>query len=140
MQLKVSYARFVRLTVPGERSYRLCRFLVDIGYSHLLVLMAPVIMMSQNRQAAKDRLMAESDYHCNIKGEEETRHIMEHLDHQDVVLFQLVKRIEEQHTEVLYHLSRLDPELARRLGMDVQEVSKELLEEETGDSNVAGNS
>lgn len=97
-------------------------------------------MMSQNRQTAKDQLMAESDYHCNIKGEEETRHIMEHLDHQDVVLFQLVKRIEEQHKEVLYHLSRLDPELARRLGMDIQEVSKELVEEETGDSNITGNS
>jgi uncharacterized membrane protein len=58
-------------------------------------------MMSQNRQAAKDRLMAESDYHCNTKGEEETRNIMEHLDHQDIVLFQLVKRIEEQHTEIV---------------------------------------
>jgi uncharacterized membrane protein len=112
------------------------------GQLERLVLYAAsfVIMMSQNRQAAKDRLMAESDYHCNVKGEEETRHIMEHLDHQDVVLFQLVKRIEEQHKEIKEHLVRLDPELARRLGMDIQEVSKELVEEETGDSNIAGNS
>jgi uncharacterized membrane protein len=97
-------------------------------------------MMSQNRQAAKDRIMAESDYHCNTKGEEETHNIMEHLDHQDVVIMQIIKRIEEQHEEVMHHLSRLDPEMARRLGMDIQEVSKEIVEEETGDSNIAGNS
>jgi len=96
--------------------------------------------MSQNRQAAKDRLMAENDYHCNTRGEEETRNIMEHLDHQDVVTMQIIKRMEAQHEEVLYHLSRLDPELARRLGTDIQEVSKGLVEEETGDSSITGNS
>lgn len=114
--------------------------LLNLVFSTQAAYAAPVIMMSQNRQSAKDRLMAESDYHCNIKGEEETRHIMEHLDHQDVVIMQIIKRMEEQHKEVLYHLSRLDPEMARRLGMDIQEVSKELVEEETGDSNIAGNS
>ena len=94
-------------------------------------------MMSQNRQAAKDRIMAESDYHCNTKGEEETRHIMEHLDHQDIVLFQLVKRIEEQHQEIKEHLVRLDPTLAQKLGIDVVELSKESIE---GDGEVMGNS
>ena len=63
-------------------------------------------MMSQNRQAAKDRLMAESDYHCNIKGEEEIRHIMEHLDHQDDLSLQIVKRLEEQHMEMREQLVR----------------------------------
>ena len=106
----------------------------------LLKVAAPFVMMSQNRQSEKDRLMAESDYHCNVKGEVEVRNIMDHLDHQDTVLFQLVKRIEEQHEEVMHHLSRLDPEMARRLGMDIQEVSKEIVEEEAGDSNIAGNS
>ena len=101
---------------------------------------APFIMMSQNRQAAKDRLMAESDYHCNIKGEVEVRNIMDHLDHQDVVIMQIIKRMEAQHEEVMHHLSRLDPEMARRLGMDIQEVSKEIVEEEASDSNIAGNS
>ena len=38
------------------------------------------------------------------------------------------------------HLARLDPEMASRLGVDIQEVSKELVEEETGDSNITGNS
>jgi uncharacterized membrane protein len=97
-------------------------------------------MMSQNRQAAKDRLMAESDYHCNVKGEEEIRHIMDHLDHQDTVILQILKRMDEQHKEVLYHLSQLDPETARRLGMDLRQVSKELAEEEQESSNISGNS
>ena len=100
----------------------------------------PKLLMSQNRQAAKDRLMAESDYHCNTKGEEETRNIMEHLDHQDVVILQIIKRMENQHEEVMRHLALLDPEMARRLGMDIQEVSKELVDEETGDSDTGGNS
>src|SRR5437764_718402 len=51
--------------------------LLNLLFSTQAAYAAPVIMMSQNRQAAKDRLMAESDYHCNIKGEEEIRHIME---------------------------------------------------------------
>jgi uncharacterized membrane protein len=114
--------------------------LLNLALSFEAAYSAPIIMMSQNRQAAKDRIMAESDYHCNTKGEEETRNIMDHLDHQDVVIMQIIKRMEAQHEEVMRHLSRLDPEMARRLGMDIQEVSKELVEEETGDSNIAGNS
>lgn len=114
--------------------------LLNLALSFQAAFAAPFIMISQNRQAEKDRLMAESDYHCNVKGEEETRNLMDHLDHQDTVLFQLVKRIEEQHEEIMRHLARLDPEMARRLGVDIQKVSKELVEEETGNSNITGNS
>jgi len=114
--------------------------LLNLTLSFEVAFAAPFIMISQNRQAEKDRLMAESDYHCNVKGEEETRNIMEHLDHQDTVILQIMQRMEAQHEEVMYHFSRLDPELARRLGMDIQEVSKEIVEEETGDMNIAGNS
>ena len=110
--------------------------LLNLALSFEAAYAAPIIMMSQNRQAAKDRIMAESDYHCNTKGEEETRNIMEHLDHQDIVLLQLVKRIEEQHTEIKEHLVRLDPTLAQKLGIDVVELSKESLE---GDE-ITGNS
>jgi uncharacterized membrane protein len=101
---------------------------------------APVIMMSQNRQADKDRLTAQNDYQTDMKGEVEVRNLMEHLDHQDVVILQIIKRLEAQHEEVLLHLSRFDPEMARRLGMDIQEVSKEMVEEEAGDSDITGNS
>ncbi len=114
--------------------------LLNLALSFEAAYAAPIIMMSQNRQAAKDRLMAESDYHCNIKGEVEVRNIMDHLDHQDSVIVQILQRMEAQHQEVMLHLSRLDPELARRLGMDIQQVSKEIVEEEQGDSNISGNS
>jgi uncharacterized membrane protein len=114
--------------------------LLNLALSFEAAYAAPIIMMSQNRQSEKDRIMAESDYHCNIKGEEETRNIMEHLDHQDVVIMEIIKRMEAQHEEVMQHLAGLDPEMARRLGMDIQEVSKEIVEEETGDGGTGGNS
>lgn len=114
--------------------------LLNLALSFQAAYAAPFVMMSQNRQAAKDRLMAESDYHCNVKGEEEVRYIMDHLDHQDTVIAQILQRMEAQHQEVMLHLSRLDPEMARRLGMDIQEVSKELVEEEAGDGDICGNS
>src|SRR5437763_4616729 len=99
--------------------------LLNLALSFEAAYAAPIIMMSQNRQAAKDRLMAESDYHCNTKGEEEPRNIMEHLDHQDVVIMQIIKHMEAQHEEVMNHLARHDPEMARRLAMDIQYASTE---------------
>jgi uncharacterized membrane protein/uncharacterized membrane protein YeaQ/YmgE (transglycosylase-associated protein family) len=43
--------------------------LLNLMLSCLAALQAPVIMMSQNRQAAKDRLMAASDYDVNVRSE-----------------------------------------------------------------------
>ena len=114
--------------------------LLNLALSFQAAFAAPFIMISQNRQAEKDRLMAESDYHCNVKGEEETRHIMDHLDHQDTVILQILQRMDTQHKEVLGHLARLDPETARRLGMDIQQVSEEIVEEEKASGDISGNS
>lgn len=50
---------------------------------------APIIMMSQNRQAAKDRLEAHHDFLINQKAEEEIRVIMEHLEAQDQAIVQI---------------------------------------------------
>lgn len=47
---------------------------------------APVIMMSQNRQAARDRLETHNDYLINQKAEEEIRAILSHLAAQDQAL------------------------------------------------------
>ncbi len=44
---------------------------------------APIIMMSQNRQAARDRIEAHEDYLINQKAEEEIRAILDHLAAQD---------------------------------------------------------
>lgn len=98
---------------------------------------APVIMMSQNRQAEKDRLTAQNDYQTDMKGEVEVRYIMEHLDHQDTVMLQIIKRLEAQHEEMLERLSRLDPEMAKQLGADIVEISDEMAE---SGNDIAGNS
>ncbi len=54
--------------------------LLNLFLSMLAALQAPVIMMSQNRQAAKDRLQATHDYEVNLKAELEIRHLHEKLD------------------------------------------------------------
>src|SRR5262247_3811766 len=43
--------------------------LLNLCLSCLAALQAPVIMMSQNRQASKDRLMASNDYEVNLRSE-----------------------------------------------------------------------
>ena len=47
---------------------------------------APIIMMSQNSQAMRDRLEAHNDYLINQKAEEEIRAILTHLAAQDQAL------------------------------------------------------
>ncbi len=53
---------------------------LNLMLSMLAALQAPVIMMSQNRQAAKDRLIAEHDYEVNLKSEIEIAALHEKLD------------------------------------------------------------
>jgi CRP/FNR family cyclic AMP-dependent transcriptional regulator len=43
--------------------------LLNLLLSTLAALQAPIIMMSQNRQATKDKLLAENDYQVNLKAE-----------------------------------------------------------------------
>jgi uncharacterized membrane protein len=89
--------------------------LLNLAMSAQAAFATPLIMMSQNRQAEKDRLTAQNDYLTDCKGEEEIRHIMEHLDHQDELILQIVKRLEEQHQAMLARLTELDPEMARKI-------------------------
>ena len=46
----------------------------------LAAIQAPVILMSQNRQAHKDRLSAEHDYEVNLKAELEIMALHEKID------------------------------------------------------------
>jgi uncharacterized membrane protein len=55
--------------------------LLNLVVSCLAAMQAPVIMMSQNRQEARDRLRAEHDYRVNLKAELEIRHLHEKLDY-----------------------------------------------------------
>ena len=49
--------------------------------------------MSQNRQAAKDRLEAHYDFLINQKTEEEVRVIMEHLEAQNRAITEIYQRL-----------------------------------------------
>ncbi len=54
--------------------------LLNLILSSLAALQAPVIMMSQNRQAAKDRIQADIEYEVNVKAELEVAHLHEKVD------------------------------------------------------------
>jgi uncharacterized membrane protein len=54
---------------------------------------APMLMMSQNRLAARDRLEAHNDYEINRKAEEEVRAVLEHLSAQDAALARIVETL-----------------------------------------------
>lgn len=54
--------------------------LLNLMLSCLAAIQAPIIMMSQNRMEAKDRLRSENDYQVNLKAELEIRHLHEKLD------------------------------------------------------------
>lgn len=54
--------------------------LLNLALSTLAALQAPVIMMSQNRQATKDRLRADLDYEVNLKAELEVAHLHNKVD------------------------------------------------------------
>jgi uncharacterized membrane protein len=55
--------------------------LLNLILSCLAAIQAPIIMMSQNRAEARDRLRAENDYKVNLKAELEIRHLHEKMDH-----------------------------------------------------------
>jgi uncharacterized membrane protein len=53
---------------------------LNLMLSTLAAIQAPVIMMSQNRQAAKDREAAEHDYLVNLRAELEIMRLHDKLD------------------------------------------------------------
>jgi uncharacterized membrane protein len=84
--------------------------LLNLALSFQAAYAAPIIMMSQNRQAAKDRLMAEQDYEINIKAEDELKAIMSHLEQQDEVMIDILRRMEGQHQVIMGKLGTTAPD------------------------------
>ncbi len=80
--------------------------LLNLMLSCLAALQAPVIMMSQNRQEAKDRLRSESDYRTNLKAELEVRLLHEKLDHLLTHQWQRLLEIQELQLELMQELSK----------------------------------
>ena len=69
---------------------------------------APVIMMSQNRQADRDRLEAHNDYLINKKAEEEVRVILDELNAQNDALLTIHEAIAKLAEEVRSNRHQLD--------------------------------
>jgi uncharacterized membrane protein len=71
--------------------------LLNLFLSMIAAIQAPIIMMSQNRQAAKDRLEAAHDYEVNLKAELEILSLHEKLDRlRDAQWRELVEMQQEQ--------------------------------------------
>jgi len=79
--------------------------LLNLVLSCIAAVQAPVIMMSQNRQEAKDRLRAEHDYQINLKAEIEIRQLhikMDQLIHQS---WQRLLEIQEVQIDLMEELA-----------------------------------
>jgi uncharacterized membrane protein len=75
--------------------------LLNLALSTVAALQAPIIMMSQNRQASKDKLLSENDYQVNLKAEME------------------IEALLRGQAELLARVSYVERMLARRNGSDV---------------------
>ncbi|KPJ60458.1 MAG: hypothetical protein AMJ46_06905 [Latescibacteria bacterium DG_63] len=75
--------------------------LLNLVLSCVAAIQAPVIMMSQNRQEARDRLHAMRDYQVNLKAELEIRHLHQKLDHLLSHQWERLVEIQEIQMEVI---------------------------------------
>jgi uncharacterized membrane protein len=80
--------------------------LLNLILSCLAAIQAPIIMMSQNRAEARDRLRAENDYKVNLKAELEIRHLHEKIDHLLRRQYNRLFEIQQIQVELLEELGR----------------------------------
>jgi uncharacterized membrane protein len=79
--------------------------LLNLVLSCLAAVQAPVILMSQNRQEAKDRLRSDYDYRVNLKAELEIRYLHQKLDHFLKREWQTLLDIQQIQVELMKELS-----------------------------------
>jgi uncharacterized membrane protein len=70
--------------------------LLNLVLSCVAALQAPVIMMSQNRLEARDRLRAENDFQVNVKAELLLEHLTEEVAILKSGLLSLGARLEDE--------------------------------------------
>ena len=80
--------------------------LLNLALSCIAALQAPLIMMSQRRQEAKDRLRAENDYRVNLKAELEIRRLHEKLDHLLIRQWERLAEIQQVQLEIMEEIAR----------------------------------
>lgn len=79
---------------------------LNLLLSCLAAIQAPIIMMSQNRQEAKDRIRSQHDYQINLKAELEIRHLHEKIDHLLSHQWERLVQIQELQLELLSGLDQ----------------------------------
>lgn len=75
--------------------------LLNLILSCIAAIQAPIIMMSQRRQEAKDRMRSLNDYRVNLKAELEIRHLHEKIDHLLFNQWQRLSEIQELQIEIM---------------------------------------
>jgi uncharacterized membrane protein/uncharacterized membrane protein YeaQ/YmgE (transglycosylase-associated protein family) len=78
--------------------------LLNLGLSCVAAIQAPIILMSQNRQAQKDRLNAAADYEVNMKAEMEILALHEKLDELREKAWRDLIELQQKQLEVLRRL------------------------------------
>lgn len=112
--------------------------LLNLMLSFQAAYTGPVVMMSQNRQSEKDRMMAQSDYEVNQKAEEEIEVVMKHLVHQDRLILDAIARLEAlQATPPVEAAAVRIEEILRRIEVSDRRVV-EALERRRGGADRAG--
>lgn len=83
--------------------------LLNLFLSMLAAIQAPVILMSQNRQAEKDRRHAEHDYEVNLKAELEIMLLHDKLDALRLTQWGELLQIQREQTALLARLAATAP-------------------------------
>ena len=78
---------------------------LNLILSCLAAIQAPVIMMSQNRLEAKDRIRSQHDYQINLKAELEIRNLHAKMDHLLSYQWEKMVQIQEIQLEILSELT-----------------------------------
>lgn len=78
--------------------------LLNLVLSCLAAIQAPIIMMSQNRQEAKDRARSEHDYEVNLKAELEIRQLHDKLDNLLLHQWHRLMELQEVQAELIDEL------------------------------------
>lgn len=69
--------------------------LLNLMFSVQAAYAGPVLMMSQNRQAERDRYQAQADYETNVKGETEIEEIQAYLVRMEGQLARVLKVLDK---------------------------------------------
>jgi uncharacterized membrane protein len=97
----------INIAIGATKSFDPYPFiLLNLVLSCIAAIQAPIIMMSQKRQDAKDRLRSRNDYQVNLKAELEIRHLHEKLDHLIIKQWQRLAEIQQIQLEIMQDARR----------------------------------